>query len=81
MWKNLFRDLWQLVIDTQDGFDWDEIDVRMKELTNKPEYRPIQQLVIDWCLAYMNYLEEKRKNETKKQRPTGQRGEADTKRG
>lgn len=81
MWKNLFRDLWQLVIDTQDGFDWDEVDARMKELTNKPQYRPIQQLVIDWCLAYMNYLEEKRKNETKKQRPTGQRGEADTARG
>lgn len=60
MWKNLFKDLWQLVQDTQNGFDWEKVDTRMKELTNKPEYRPIQQLVIDWCLAYENYLEGKK---------------------
>ena len=58
---SLINDMWQLIKGSLDQThtddEWGEFLDKANSITNDPKYANVQDMVIDWILAYEKYLE------------------------
>ena len=66
VFHSLINDVWKLIkesINIQNtDKDWEEFLSLANSCVNNPMYDPIQNMAIQWILAYEKYLEEKQGN-------------------
>ena len=61
VFKGLFRDLWNMVMDSKDmngsEADWEKLLETGKAISNDPRYTSIRDLAIEWIVSYVSFLE------------------------